>query len=60
LANVFLSILLFVILTSCATTTPEIKQSPPAFTAIDLQGRSFELTDYKGKNIILVFYIGHT
>lgn len=73
LRKVLLYILL-AILTSCATTskqTPEISppvltksgseinQSAPVFTAIDLRGRSFALQDYRGKNIVLVFYIGH-
>jgi cytochrome oxidase Cu insertion factor (SCO1/SenC/PrrC family) len=70
----FLLFILLAILTSCATTTKqtpeisqpapakpgsEINQSAPVFTAIDLRGRSFGLSDYRGKNIVLVFYIGH-
>jgi|GEM_PF-6540104 len=73
LQNVLLGIL-FAILSSCTATTKqtpevsqlaptkqgsEINQSAPIFTAIDLRGRSFGLSDYRGKNIVLVFYIGH-
>ena len=65
---------LFAIVTSCAATareTPEISQPAPAkagsginqsapdFKAVNLQGRSFGLSDYRGKNVVLVFYVGH-
>ena len=39
--------------------TGEVDQPAPAFTATDLGGRSFRLADYRGKNLVLVFYIGH-
>ena len=39
--------------------TGEVDQPAPAFTATDLGGRSFRLADYRGRNLVLVFYIGH-
>ena len=39
--------------------TGEVDQPAPAFTATDLGGRSFRLADYRGKNLVLVFYVGH-
>ena len=59
------------LLTACATTPAPTDQQPaaaatgaaaqpaPAFSATDLGGRSFRLADYRGKNLVLVFYIGH-
>src|SRR5262249_34510235 len=37
-----------------------VGQPAPDFTVRDMQDHVFSLTNYKGKNIVLVFYIGDT
>ena len=51
--------------TACAASNPDATSAPatsaPDFTALDLYGRSVRLSDFRGKrNVVLVFYIGHT
>jgi peroxiredoxin Q/BCP len=49
------------LLAACRTvSTLDINQPAPAFTVTDVRGRSLSLADYKGKNLIVLFYIGHT
>lgn len=56
------TLLLATLLISCATVQKpqiEVGHSAPIFTAKDFTGRTFSLSDYPEKNIVLVFYIGH-
>ncbi len=53
----FLLILAFM---GCATMQrAPVNQPAPAFTVMDLSGQFINLSDFKGKNIVLVFYVNH-
>src|SRR6266568_1648669 len=44
---------------ACLCTACTMAPQPaPDFTVRDMKNQVFSLTDYKGKNIVLVFYIG--
>jgi uncharacterized protein YcgI (DUF1989 family) len=47
--------MLAVVCTACTM----VGQPAPDFTVRDVHDRVFSLADYKGKNVILVFYVGH-
>ncbi|MBN1828643.1 MAG: redoxin domain-containing protein [Deltaproteobacteria bacterium] len=59
--NVILCILnaLITMGVAAAARPVEIDQPAPPFTATDIRGSSIRLSDYMGRNVILVFYIGH-
>jgi peroxiredoxin len=52
-------LLLIFILVGCATVNPNIDKPAPAFALVDLSNKVIRLADFKGKNLVLVFYVNN-
>ena len=53
----FLFVLSLLVVIGCATTNPNLGRPAPDFTLTDLSGRVVKLEDFKGNNVLLLFYV---
>ncbi len=56
----FLFLLLLSVMIGCATTNPNLGRPAPQFSLIDLSDHLVKSDDFKGKNLVLVFYVSYT
>ena len=55
----FAFVLLLLVVVGCATTNPNMGKSAPDFALVDLSDRVVKLEDFRGKNLVLVFYVSY-
>ncbi len=60
LLSILCGLVVFHMACAAVQEAPQVSQPAIPFAATDLKGRSITLADYRDKNLILVFYIGHT
>ena len=55
----FAFVLLLLVVFGCATTNLNMGKSAPDFALVALSDRVVKLEDFRGKNLVIVFYVDY-